>query len=419
VRFEGVVADKAKGAGLLTVAEAQAIVLRQARPLPDQDATLMAAALAGNVLAADVASDLDMPPYDKALMDGYAVRCADLPDGRGELRVLEEITAGQTPQHRLAPGTASRIMTGAPIPPGADAVVMIERTRMGEDGRVRIEDRPPQRGQNVLPRGREMRAGEVVLTAGSLLRPQEIGLLAAVGRYVVPVVPKPTVAVLSTGDELVEAPQTPGPGQIRNSNGPMLVALAAREGTPTYLGIAHDRLDSLGPLVAEGLRSDVLVLSGGVSAGRLDLVPGVLQEAGVTAHFHKVAMKPGKPVFFGTRDHDGRRTLVFGLPGNPVSSLACFELFVRPGLRRLAGYANPGPRTLSAVLAKDFPYESDRPTYHPAHLEATGAGWRVQPVPWFGSADLRGLTNANALVVLPAGNHRHRAGELFDVIALE
>jgi molybdopterin molybdotransferase len=414
------VSDPAKGSRLLSVAEAQAIVLRQTRPLPDQLATLMAAALGGNVLAADVASDLDMPPYDKALMDGYAVRCADLPEGRGELRVLEEITAGQTPRQRLGPGTASRIMTGAPIPPGADAVVIVERTRMGDDGRVRIEDRPPRPGQNVLPRGREMRAGEVVLKTGSVLRPQEIGMLAAVGWPTVPVVPRPRIAVLSTGDELVEAPQRPGPGQIRNSNGPMLVALAARDGESRYLGIAGDRLDSLAPLVDEGLRYDALILSGGVSAGKLDLVPGVLQGAGVTAHFHKVAMKPGKPVLFGTRDDaEGRRTLVFGLPGNPVSSLACYALFVRPGLRRLAGHADAGPRTASATLAADFPYNTDRPTYHPAHLEAAGTGWRVQPVPWFGSADLRGLAGANALVVLPAGDHCHRAGQGFDVIMLE
>jgi molybdopterin molybdotransferase len=408
-----------QSSGLLSVAEAQAIVLRESRPLPAESAPPGPESL-GLVLAEDVASDLDMPPYDKALMDGYAVRAADLPEGRCDLRVLEEITAGQTPRHTLTPGTASRIMTGAPIPAGADAVVIVERTRIRDDGRVQVEDRPPKPQQNILPRAREMRAGEAVLAAGSLLRPQEIGLLAAVGRAAVRVVPRPRVAVLSTGDELVEAPQVPGPGQIRNSNGPMLAALAARAGAALrYLGIARDRLDSLRPLVSEGLDADVLVLSGGVSAGKLDLVPGVLQEAGVIAHFHKVAMKPGKPVLFGTRDHDGRRTLVFGLPGNPVSALVCFELFVRPALRHLAGHADAGPRWVKAALAEDFLYSTDRPTYHPARLEATATGIRVRPVPWFGSADLRGLSRANALVLLPAGDGCYHAAQVLEALPLE
>jgi molybdopterin molybdotransferase len=396
------------------------LVLQHAAPLPPETAPLTSAAL-GLVLAEDVASDLDMPPYDKALMDGYAVRTADLPEGRGALAVVEEITAGQTPTHALGPGQASRIMTGAPVPAGADAVVVVERTRLRPDGRVEVEDRPPQPGQNILPRGREMRHGETVLAAGAVLRPQEFGLLAAVGRTAVRVIPAPRVAVLSTGDEVVEPALTPGPGQIRNNNGPMLLAQASRAGAlPRYIGIARDRVESLRPLVAEGLAEPALILSGGVSAGKLDLVPDVLREAGVVAHLHKVEMKPGKPFFFGTLDRPGRqRTLVFGLPGNPVSSLVCFELFVRPALRRLRGLPDPGPHFLTAALAEDFAYRSDRPTYHPAALERTGGGFCVRPVPWFGSADLRALTRANALVVFPAGDHRHRAGQPFPVLNLE
>src|SRR5439155_14195170 len=178
--------------------------------------------------------------------------------------------------------------------------------------------------------------------------------------------------------------------------------------------IARDRLDSLRPLVSEGLRSAVLLLSGGVSAGKLDLVPGVLQELGVEPHFHKVEMKPGKPVFFGTHGH----TLVFGLPGNPVSALVCFELFVRPAVRRLLGHADPGPHMVAAALSDDFAYRTDRPTYHPARLEAGADGWCVRPVPWFGSADLRGLVQANALVLFPAGEQHHRAGQVFSVLSL-
>jgi molybdopterin molybdotransferase len=400
---------------MLAVAEAQAVVLEHARPLPPEVVPLTPAAV-GLVLAEDVVSDLDMPPYDKALMDGFAVRAADLPEGRAVLRVVEEVTAGQTPRRPVGPGEATRIMTGAPLPPGADAVVMVERTRPADDHRVAIEDRPPAPGQNVLPRGREMRRGDTVLAAGTVLRPQELGVLATVGRTGARVVPAPAVAVLATGDELVEAEAMPGPGQIRNSNGPMLAAQVSRAGgVPRPLGIARDRPDHLRALVAEGLRSPVLILSGGVSAGKLDLVPGVLQELGVTAHFHKVEMKPGKPVFFGSRgDH-----LVFGLPGNPVSSLVCFELFVRPALRRLGGHADAGPRLLRAALAEDFAYRTDRPTYHPARLEAGERGWEVRAVPWFGSPDLRGLTRANAFVLFPAGDHVHRAGQVFGVLSTE
>ena len=190
---------------------------------------------------------------------------------------------------------------------------------------------------------------------------------------------------------------------------------------PRYLGIGRDDPAYLKPMVCDGLKAHVLLLSGGVSAGKLDLVPGVLREAGVAAHFHKVEMKPGKPVFFGTaiRLGGGEPTLVFGLPGNPVSVLVCFELFVRPALRRLFGHADPGPHFVSASLGIDFTYRTDRPTYHPAHLELSATGWSVKPVPWIGSADLRALTQANALMLFPPGDRRHRAGQSFEVLSLD
>jgi molybdopterin molybdotransferase len=397
---------------MLAIADAQALVLKHAKPLPPQAEPLTAASL-GRVVAEDVASDLSMPPFDKALMDGYAVRAADLPDGRGTLAVIDEVTAGQTPRLPIGPEQAARIMTGAPIPGGADAVVMIERTRSLGGNRVQIDDRPPKPGQNILYQGREMRAGETVLSAGAVLRPQEFGLLATVGRTAVRVYPAPVVAILATGDELVEAPDKPGPGQIRNGNGPLLVGQASRAGgVPRYLGIARDEIASLRALMAGGLQAPVLVLSGGVSAGKMDLVPHVLAELGVEPHFHKVEMKPGKPVFFGTRGN----TLVFGLPGNPVSVMVCFELFVGPAIRRLAGHADAGPRIVHAVLAEDFPYRTDRPTYHPARLDDGPDGWRVRVVPWFGSPDLRALTQANAFAVLPVGDHHHRAGQRLEVL---
>jgi molybdopterin molybdotransferase len=406
---------------MLTVEAAQQIILRQARLLAAVGRPLGPDVL-GLVLAEEVASDLDQPPFDKAMMDGYAVRSADFaPGGDGAtLEVIEEITAGKTPRRAVGPGQASRIMTGAPIPQGADAVVMVELTSLVELSRVRVQGKPPGPGHNILERGREMRQGEVILGRGTLLRPQEIGVLAGIGRSSIRVIPTPEIAILSTGDEVVEADQTPAEGQIRNSNGPMLQAQVRRAGAvPRYLGIARDELDSLVPLVRQGLQAPLLILSGGVSAGKRDLVPGVLQEAGVVAHFHKVEMKPGKPIFFGSLDRSGMQTLVFGLPGNPVSALACFELFVRPALRVLQGRSESLPPPLQARLAESFSYRTDRPTYHPARLEASAGTLTVRPVPWFGSADLRGLTRANALVLLPAGDHMHPSGQLFSVIALE
>jgi molybdopterin molybdotransferase len=313
-------------------------------------------------------------------------------------------------------------MTGAPLPEGADAVVMIERCRPLDGGRVHIEAADVRPGLNVAPCGRDMRCGEVVLHAGAQLRPQEFGLLATVGRTECRLHPAPRVAILTTGDEVVEPFSTPGPGQIRNSNGPMLLAQVSRAGgVARYLGIAADVGESLRPMIADGLRDDVLILAGGVSSGKLDLVPQSLAELGVRPLFHRVAMKPGKPVLFGVRQREirgGPPRLVFGLPGNPVSSMVCFELFVRPALRALMAQA-PGPRMVEAALVEDFAHRTDRPTYHPARLRSGASGWTVQPVRWLGSSDLRGIAEANAFVVFPEGDNRHRAGDRFPVLCVE
>jgi molybdopterin molybdotransferase len=402
---------------MLSVSEAQAVVLGHARALSPVQVPV-STDLLGQVLAQDIVSDLDMPPFDKSLMDGFAVRSADLPEGKATLDIIEEVTAGRMPQRTLEPRQATRVMTGAPIPSGADAVVMIERTRVTPDGRVQIEDKRPRPGQNIMFRGREMHKGETVLEAGSVLRPQEFGILASVGKTAVAIVPRPKVSVLTTGDEIVDVGRQPEPGQIRNGNGPMLQAQVARAGgIPHSLGIAPDIAPTLRSLVEKGLQSNILILSGGVSAGKLDLVPGVLEQLGVQAHFHKVAMKPGKPVLFGT--WSGTPTLVFGLPGNPVSALVCFELFVRPAIRRLAGHHKVGPFFEEATLAEEFNYKTDRPTYYPAWLDTEENGNRVRPVPWFGSPDLRALTRANAFLVIAAGDHQIPAGQLVSVMKTE
>ncbi|MFO0848823.1 MAG: gephyrin-like molybdotransferase Glp [Gemmataceae bacterium] len=400
---------------MLEVADALNAVLQAAAPLRPEPVALTPAVL-GRVLAADVESDIDSPPFDKALMDGYAVISTDLADGPAELEVIEEIAAGAVPTKAVSPGQAAALYTGAPLPFGADAVVAKEWCTVRDDGRVWVSEDTVSAGRNVLPRGRELTAGEVALPAGTVLTPAALGLLAAVGRERASCFPAPRVGVVVTGDELVEASARPGPGQIRNTNGPMLVAQAARAGAaPRYLGIGRDDPAALKALIADGLAtSDVLILSGGVSAGRYDLVPDVLRELGVEVHFHRVRMKPGKPLLFGTKGD----TLVFGLPGNPVSGFVGFELFVRPALRKLSGRPDDAFRTTAAPLAEDFDTANDRPTFHPARLTDEGTGPRVVPVPWFGSADLRSLLAADALLMLPPGEVRLPAGQPVDVILL-
>ncbi len=382
---------------MLEVSAALDIVLEHTRPLATEATTLTPAVL-GRVVAEDVASDIDSPPYAKSIMDGYAVRAADAKTGV-VLTVIEEIAAGKTPTRTVNAGEAARVMTGAPIPDGADAVIPHEETELsGNAVRLRGATSP---GQFILSRGREMKAGEVVIPNGTPMTPAAFGLLAAIGRTAVRAYRPPRLAIVSTGDELVEPSESPGPSQIRNSNGPMLLALAAQAGASgEYFGIARDDPDHLRTLVARALASaDVLLLSGGVSAGKFDFVPGVLQDLGMQAHFHKIRMKPGKPLLFGTRG----QTLIFGLPGNPVSSFVCFELFVRPALRKMGGHAINGPTFVQVLLSADLKTRNDRPTYLPGRLEATPEGWQVRGTAWFGSADLRGLFNANALIRVDAG----------------
>ncbi len=399
---------------MLEVADAQAEVLRRARALAPVP-TGLSAAILNQVLAADVVADRDSPPFAKSLRDGYAVRAADCSGANAELRVVAEIPAGVVPDREIGSGECARIFTGAPIPVGADAVVMQEDTEAAGD-RVRIKDRVKP-GQWVFPRGAEMRAGDAVLSVGTMLNAAATGVLASVGATEVGVIPRPRVSVLATGDELVNAAAQPGPGQIRNSNGPMLAAQTLRAGaTAQDRGIVRDNVEELRTRIGEAIElSDVVLLAGGVSAGKFDLVPGVLQDLGVEPQFHKVRMKPGKPLFFGTKS--GK--LIFGLPGNPVSAFVCFELFVRPALRALAGHSEPGPRIMRLPLAEAIAETNDRPTYRPAKLEPAETGWAVRPLEYGGAPDLRGLQPADALIVLPAGDARFDAGEPVPVVELK
>ena len=402
---------------MISIDDALNEIRAQVRPLAGERVPLAEAL--DRVLAEDVASDVDSPPHDKSIVDGYAVRSADVPSPASLFSILEEVVAGGVPTRAVVPGTATRIMTGAPLPEGADAVVMVEQTKLVDPGRVRIDVPRITAGQNIMPRAASMRRGETVLEVGHWVRPAEIGLLAEVGRSHVLVFRRPRVAVLPTGNELVSPAEVPAAGQIRNSNGAMLLAAVRRAGgEATDLGIGRDDRESLRRLMGEGLQADVLLISGGVSAGVLDLVPAVLAELGVRQVFHKINLKPGKPLWFGVLQRDGARTLVFGLPGNPVSSLVCFELFVRPALRAMTGLVFEARAAIAARLSTDFQQRGERVSYHPARLDRSAAA-TVEPLLWKGSGDLRTLALANALIRFGAGTALFKSGANVEVVPLD
>lgn len=387
---------------MLTVTQALDQIVREVPVFAPEQIALNDAL--GLVTTEDVISQEDSPPFDKALMDGYAVLSSDVANGHREFTVVDEVTAGRTPSCDISSGQATRIMTGAPTPTSADVVVPVEMTELVDEdsGRVRILIDSITPEKNVIRQGTNKRVGEEIVSAGRLLRAQELAALAELGGAQISARRRPVVAVLATGDELVTTDQTPGPGQIRNSNETMLCGQVSNAGgVPVPLGIARDNREDLRRHIEEGLNADILLLSGGVSAGKLDLVPSELERAGVEQVFHKVRVKPGKPVWFGVLRRDGNSCLVFGLPGNPVSSMVCFELFVRTAIRRLTGRFPAIPQSLTARLTHSHSHKDDRETYFPAAVEWTVDGPTVRLMNWHGSSDLQSTVDADAMVVFP------------------
>lgn len=411
---------------MIELPEAIALIERTAAPLPPRRQRLLDAC--GRTLAAPVLSDVDSPPWDRAMMDGFALRGDDVAAAGGsvvELNVVVDLAAGDVTTLEIRPGCCARIMTGAPIPKGADAVIPVECAVDGTGGmhagmKVRLRDEKFRPGQHIARQGAAFHAGQEVLAAGMTLGAAEIGLAAEAGATHVVAAPQVRVAILSTGSELVPPDAVPAFGQTRNSNGPMITAaVKLLDAEPIPLGNAVDRPEAIRAAVAQGLAADVLVLSGGVSAGDLDLVPEIFRLCGVEKIFHKVKLKPGKPVWFGVlRREQAPPTLVFGLPGNPASSLVCFDLFVRPAIRILAGQPReqwhlPRGRARLAASAKAA---QDRPVYLPCRLAKTVGGLEATPLPWTGSSDLLGLAGSGGMIALPAGGNRFEAGDEVEIV---
>ena len=362
------------------------------------------------VLAQEVKTDREYPPFDRSTRDGYAVRSKEISPGAA-LKCVGEIKAGDTVREALAAGSCVQIMTGAAVPAGADAVVMIEYTQ--REGDVVRFERAAQRGQNIVPRGSEARAGETILTPGTRLGFAELALAAQVGAVELQCAKRPRIAILSTGDEVVLIDQQPGEFQIRNSNSVSLAAqVRIAGGEPVVLGNAADRVEDLGEKIERGLKQDALVLTGGVSMGKYDLVETVLKAMGAEFFFDAVAIRPGKPAVFAVCQ--GKP--VFGLPGNPVSTMVTFELFVASAIDLLSGAeARPLP-LVEARLAEALNERPGLTHFLPAHIEWHGAAPEVKALKWQGSGDITALGKANCFLVVPAEKEKIGAGEAVSVL---
>lgn len=400
---------------MISPQDAHALILKHvsaARPIQ----VPLAMAL-GKVLAERVTSDVSLPPFDNSAMDGYALRSAEIqgasPGHPARLVVAMEVAAGQAATRALGPGEACRIMTGSPIPQGADAVLRVEDTR--EEGNEVLCLCPVELGENIRRSGEDVRRGMVLLEPGTILTSARIALLAGVGRAQVQVHAAPRVAILATGDELVEPGGQLAPGQIFNSNAHALAAMVTETGgVPVMLGPAPDEPEATRRLIEEALRCDVVLTTGGVSMGRYDYVSSTLQELG-TIHFDRVAQQPGKPFTFATV----KEVPVFALPGNPVSTMVSFEVYVRPALRKMMGLSRLDRPTVAAVLEEGVRKKAGRQLFLRAALMHTSEGYRARLSGLQGSGILTAMAAANALLIVPAERGDVAAGETLDALVLD
>lgn len=391
----------------LTFQEARSQVVAQASACGIRPAieTISLEDSSGRVLAEDIAADRDYPPFSRSVRDGFAVRSADVP---GRVRIIGEVRAGQCLDGRLKAGEAVEIMTGAPVPDGADAVVMVEHCIRHEDGSVET-DREAPAGSNIAPRGCEAPCGTIVLPRGTRVDYPGVAWLATTGHSNVKVYARPRVAIIATGDEIVAVDATPAPHQIRNSNAYSLAAQVRRAGgEPVRLSVAKDTREATAHLIRQGLEADMLLLSGGVSAGKYDLVEAALADCGAHFFFDRVLIQPGQPLVFGK----AQGKFFFGLPGNPASTMLTFELFGRAALELLSG-ANDAPLPLTlAKLSRPFRHRTGLTRFLPAEVSCA----EVTPVDWQGSGDVPSLCRANAFLVADANRAEYAAGDLIPVL---
>lgn len=384
--------------------EARSIVIREVRPAPATESIPLLAA-AGRVIAEDIPADRDYPPVPRSVRDGFAVRSSDEPRG---LRVIGEVRAGESFQGEVSPGETVEIMTGAPLPAGADAVVMIEHVT--RDGDRITTDRTITAGDNINPQGSEAHKGDIVLPRGRRLAYTDFALLATVGRGTVTVHPKPRVAIVATGDEIVEVGEIPLDFQVRNSNACSLAVQVERAGgIPEILPIARDNYDSTHAAIQRGLDSDLLLLSGGVSAGKYDIVERVLADFGAEFFFDRVLIQPGQPLVFG----HARQKFFFGLPGNPSSTMVCFELFARAAIDVMSGIADPKLPFTLARLTESFRQRPGLTRFLPATLWGDG---HLTPIRWAGSSDVPSMARANAFLVTEPDRESWDSGDLIRVL---
>jgi molybdopterin molybdotransferase len=386
---------------MITVAEALQIVTEQTRSLPTERVALQNSA--GRVLGQDIVADTDLPPFDRSQMDGYAVRAQDTRDAPVRLRIVGESAAGKGWHHEIQEGQAVRIMTGAPVPAGADAVQQVELTHELKDNTVVELLQSVEEGRSIVKRGTEIIAGETVLRSGVTISDAMLAALASFGYANVEVGRRPRVSIMATGSELVTVDQTPGQDQIRDSNNYSIGGYAERAGAivdrQPLIGDETTALKSAIARAAEN--SDLIVTSGGVSMGVYDFTKAALKELGAELYFERVALRPGKPTVFARLPNG---SLVFGLPGNPVSVSVTFNLFARTSLLAMQGASDPAPKTETGRLAKPVKGAIERESYLPAQLTTNDDGELVVfPLKWGGSSDFVAFAMATALVIVPAG----------------
>ncbi len=402
---------------MISVEEALERILAEISPLEACRVALPQAL--GLVLAEDVVAQEDMPPFANSAMDGFALLSRDSQPRDGQpprLRVIGEVAAGYVADRTVEEGTAIRIMTGAPVPPGADAVIQVELTRSEgpESEWVEILEAVPA-GNNIRPAGEDMRRGQTILRRGTEIGPWEIGVLATLGWATVPVIRRPEVAILATGDEVIDIHEVLRPGKIRNSNSYLLEAAVTRAGgTPHRLGVAHDTVESLREKFSEAMKYDLIITSGGVSVGEFDLVKNIMAEQG-EINFWRINMRPGKPVAFG---HIGSKPLL-GLPGNPVSAAVTFELFGRPVIRKMLGHARLLRPQVDVIVEDGVSDRAMRRHYVRAHVEWRDGQFVAHTTGNQGSNITTSLLNANALVIVPEGGVEVHPGDRAKAIMLD